>query len=57
MQNYIYARGPAIKGPRREGPVDDGFVRWLSNLLAYLINVSLATTVTSTSVRQKPSGQ
>jgi hypothetical protein len=27
MQNYAYARGSAIKGPRREGPPDEGFVR------------------------------
>jgi hypothetical protein len=27
MQNYAYARGPiAHKGPRREGPLDEGFV-------------------------------
>jgi hypothetical protein len=28
MQNYAYARGPATpRGPRREGPPDEGFVR------------------------------
>jgi hypothetical protein len=28
MQNYAYARGPATpRGPRREGPSDEGFVR------------------------------
>jgi len=27
MQNYVYARGSTIKGPRREGPADEGFVR------------------------------
>ena len=27
MQHYVYARGSAIKGPRREGPADEGFVR------------------------------
>ncbi|KAF8637522.1 hypothetical protein AX17_002766 [Amanita inopinata Kibby_2008] len=26
MQHYVYARGPSIKGPRREGPVDEGFL-------------------------------
>lgn len=27
MQNYAYARGPAVhRGPRREGPSDEGFV-------------------------------
>lgn len=27
MQNYVYARGSvAPKGPRREGPPEDGFV-------------------------------
>jgi hypothetical protein len=27
MQNYAYARGPVVhKGPRREGPLDEGFV-------------------------------
>jgi len=28
MQNYVYARGTAApKGPRREGPPEEGFVR------------------------------
>jgi len=26
MQNYAYARGSTIKGPRREGPADEGFL-------------------------------
>ncbi|KAF8343505.1 Rho GTPase activation protein [Amanita rubescens] len=26
MQNYVYARGSTIKGPRREGPADEGFL-------------------------------
>ncbi|PFH51020.1 hypothetical protein AMATHDRAFT_85386 [Amanita thiersii Skay4041] len=26
MQNYVYARGASIKGPRREGPADEGFL-------------------------------
>ena len=27
MQNYAYARGGAPRGPRREGPAEEGFVR------------------------------
>jgi hypothetical protein len=27
MQNYSYAHGGQIRGPRREGPQDEGFVR------------------------------
>jgi Rho GTPase-activating protein RGD1 len=27
MQNYAYARGPVVhRGPRRDGPSDEGFV-------------------------------
>lgn len=26
MQNYAYARGGAPRGPRREGPAEEGFV-------------------------------
>jgi hypothetical protein len=27
MQNYVYARGGAVaRGPRRDGPSDEGFV-------------------------------
>jgi hypothetical protein len=55
MQNYVYARGSTIKGPSREGHADEGFVRCLPNLLAYFIDIGLATTFTSASIRQKPS--
>ena len=28
MQNYAYAHGGQIRGPRREGPQDEGFVSY-----------------------------
>jgi len=32
MQNYAYARGGAPRGPRREGPAEEGFVRALFSI-------------------------
>ena len=33
MQNYAYARGTtAPRGPRRDGPPDEGFVSWPTKL-------------------------
>lgn len=33
MQNYAYARGGTPRGPRREGPVEEGFVSSICQLL------------------------
>lgn len=46
MQNYAYARGNAPpRGPRREGPSDEGFVR-----LNVIRSVGSLTTLTVTSI-------
>lgn len=39
MQNYAYARGGAApRGPRREGPAEEGFVRHLRFLFGICTN-------------------
>lgn len=43
MQNYAYARGgTAPRGPRREGPAEEGFVRHSHFLFGIFINATIS---------------
>jgi Rho GTPase-activating protein RGD1 len=39
MQNYAYAHGGQVRGPRREGPQDEGFVRSRISRKCFLIDL------------------
>lgn len=52
MQNYAYARGASTpRGPRRDGPSDEGFVRLFENLICNIHTYHRI--VTSTPVAQR----
>jgi hypothetical protein len=45
MQNYVYARGSvAPKGPRREGPPEDGFVSPIQSFIFVFSSFTLSAT-------------
>lgn len=46
MQNYAVARG-SMKGPRREGPYDEGFVSHIPSILNPFLDKLASTTPTS----------